>query len=103
MVEPAGRTPNTIEWTSERRTHPPAATTKPHASTRSNGLNYISQDEEEDVPQQRKTRSLTHSILQEAMLACMDVTQPIQIIPQDMGQPNLTPLATKKRYEITPE
>ena len=38
--------------------------------------NYISQDEEDDQPRGYNTRSRTRSIMQEAMLACINITKP---------------------------
>jgi hypothetical protein len=39
--------------------------------------NYISQDKDDDEPNHRyHTRSRTTSIMQEAMLACIDITKP---------------------------
>ena len=38
--------------------------------------NYISQDEEDEQPRGYNTRSRTTSIMQEAMLACIDITKP---------------------------
>jgi hypothetical protein len=40
--------------------------------------NYISQDNDDDEPQHRyNTRSRTTSIMQEAILACIDITKPM--------------------------
>jgi hypothetical protein len=48
--------------------------------------NYISQDEEADEePQGYNTRSQTTSIMQEAMLACVDISKPMYILSQDHG------------------
>ena len=38
--------------------------------------NYISQDDDEDQPRGYNTRSRTTSIMQEAMLSCIDITKP---------------------------
>jgi hypothetical protein len=38
--------------------------------------NYISQDDDKDQPRRYNTRSRTTSIMQEAMLACIDITKP---------------------------
>ncbi len=46
--------------------------------------NYISQDDE-DQPRGYNTRSRTTSIMQEAMLACIDITKPTYIASQDLG------------------
>ncbi len=42
----------------------------------STGPNYISQDEDEEHSHGYNTRSRTTSIMQEAMLACIDITKP---------------------------
>jgi hypothetical protein len=47
--------------------------------------NYISQDDGEDQPRGYNTRSRTMSIMQEAMLACIDITKPTYIASQDLG------------------
>ncbi len=48
--------------------------------------NYILQDKEEDEePQRYNTRSQTMSIMQEAMLACVDISKPTYIVSQDHG------------------
>ena len=39
-------------------------------------LNYILQEDDEDQPRGYNTRSRTTSIMQEAMLACIDITKP---------------------------
>ncbi len=46
--------------------------------------NYISQDDEEQ-PRGYNTRSRTTSIIQEAMLTCIDITKPTYIASQDIG------------------
>ncbi len=48
--------------------------------------NYILQDKEEDEEHQwYNTRSQTMSIMQEAMLACVDISKPMYIASQDLG------------------
>ena len=48
--------------------------------------NYISQDDEEDQPRGYNTRSWTTRIMQEAMLACIDITKPtFEISAQKMA------------------
>ena len=59
-------------------------------SQRKNGTpsarpNYISQDDDEDQPRGYNTRSRTTSIMQEAMLSCIDITKPSYIVSQDLG------------------
>ena len=67
--------------------------------------NYISQDEEFSVspPQRRMTRSHTGSIMQEAMLSCVDMTQPNYIASEDLGLLNFASTNTKITFEITPQ
>jgi hypothetical protein len=67
--------------------------------------NYISQDEEDSVspPQRRMTRCHTGSILQEAMLSCVDVTRPNYIASSDLGLLNFASTKTKTTFKITPQ
>jgi len=59
--------------------------------------NYISQDDE-DQPRGYNTRSGTTSIMQEAMLACIDITKPTYIASQDLGLLNY-----KEKTRVLPE
>jgi hypothetical protein len=57
----------------------------------STGPNYISQDEDEDHSHRYNTRSCTTSIMQEAMLACIDITkQKFQNLSGKDGKPTTT-------------
>ncbi len=47
--------------------------------------NYISQDDDKDQPCGYNTRSRTTSIMQEAMLVCIDITKPTYIASQYLG------------------
>jgi hypothetical protein len=47
--------------------------------------NYISQHDDEDQIRGYNTRSRTTSIMQEAMLSCIDITKPTYILSQDLG------------------
>ncbi len=47
--------------------------------------NYISQDDDEDQLRRYNTRSRTTSIMQEAMLACIEITKPAYIASQDLS------------------
>jgi hypothetical protein len=51
------------------------------------------------------TRSRTGSIMQEAMLSCVDVTQPNYIASEDLGLLNFASINTKTKstFEITPQ
>ena len=60
--------------------------------------NYISQDDDEDQPRGYNTRSRTTSIMQEAMLACIDITKPTYIVSQDLGLLNY-----KEKTRVLPE
>jgi len=60
--------------------------------------NYISQDDDEDQPRGYNTQSWTTSIMQEAMLACIDITQPSYIVSQDLGLLNY-----KENTRVFPE
>jgi len=61
------------------------------ASRRPPPQNYITQDEEDDPPPRRySTRSTTRSIMQEAMLSCIDLTNPkFQLTPEQMSRRRL--------------
>ena len=87
--------PQIVEFTTARRTR---ASPRP---------NYISQDEGENIspPQRRMTRSRTGSIMQEAMLFCVDVTQPNYIASEDLGLLNfaITNTKTTSTFEVTPK
>jgi hypothetical protein len=60
--------------------------------------NYISQDDDEDQPRGYNTRSRTTSIMQEAMLACIDITKPSYTVSQDLGLLNY-----KEKTRVLPE
>ncbi len=59
--------------------------------------NYISQDDDDDpTPEMRTTRS--QSLLQEAMLACVDIYKPQYVLSKDLGIPtNVTPQQMSQR------
>ncbi len=59
---------------------------------------YILQDDDEDQPRGYNTRSRTTSIMQEAMLACIDITKPTYIVSQDLGLLNY-----KEKTRVLPE
>ena len=69
---------------------------------------YISQDEEDDYDtplQRRTTRSTTRSIMQEAMLSCIDIYKPDYILLEDLGLLNYATTPTnpmKNIKEVTP-
>jgi hypothetical protein len=60
--------------------------------------NYISQDDDEDQPRGYNTQSRTTSIMQKAMLACIDITKPIYIASQDLGLLNY-----REKTRVLPE
>ena len=93
IVSPDVGAPQIVKFMTARRTR---AAPRP---------NYISQDEEDSVapPQRRITRSHTGSIMQEAMLSCVDVTQPNYIASEDLGLLNFASTNTKTTFEITPQ
>ncbi len=55
--------------------------------------NYILQDKEDNdpPPKQQTTRSAAQSIMQEAMLACVDIYHPEYTLSEDLGLLNYTP------------
>ncbi len=68
--------------------------------------NYISQDEDDDPPSttRRTTRSTTNSIMQEAMLSCVDISKPNYVLSADLGILNFATTApTGTTYTVTPQ
>ncbi len=65
--------------------------------------NYILQDEEDNnpPPEQQITRSAAQSIMQEAMLACVDIYRLEYILSEDLGLLNYTSNPTKPRAKFT--
>ena len=63
--------------------------------------NYILKDDNKEQPHGYNTRSRTTNIMQEAMLACMDITKPTYIVSRDLGllnyreKPTIEPSAQK--------
>ncbi len=67
--------------------------------------NYISQDEDDNqAPMRQTTRSAAKSIMQEAMLSCVDIYKPHYIISVDLGVLNYTktPKLTGTTYTVAP-
>jgi hypothetical protein len=53
--------------------------------------NYISQDEDNNPsPMRQTTRSAFRSIMQEAMLSCVDIYKPQYVVSMDLGILNYT-------------
>jgi hypothetical protein len=67
--------------------------------------NYISQDDDEDPPTTRRTaRSTSNSIMQEAMLSCVDIYQPNYVLSADLGILNFAAtVPTRTTYTVTPK
>jgi hypothetical protein len=67
--------------------------------------NYISQDEDEDPPTTgRTTRSSFNSIMQEAMLSCVDIYKPNYVLSADLGILNFAAtVPTGTIYTVTPQ
>jgi hypothetical protein len=68
--------------------------------------NYISQDANEDPPTARRiTKSTSTSIMQEAMLTCVDVYKPRYVLSADLRILNFaaTPKLTGTMYTVTPQ
>ena len=93
IVLPSIGAPQIVEFMTARRTR---ASPRP---------NYISQDEEDNISpsQRRMTHSHTGSVMQEAMLLCMDVTQRNYIASADLGLLNFESTKTKTAFEIAPQ
>jgi hypothetical protein len=67
---------------------------------------YISQDEDNNqAPTKRTTRLASKSIMQEAMLSCVDIYKPNYVISTDLGIPNYTktPKLTGTTYTVMPK
>jgi hypothetical protein len=93
--------------TKERPLSNPRPTTdkQPHSTRQPN---YISQDEEDEdavTPSQKhQTRSHTRSILEEAMLSCMDAYQPTHQVSEELGLLNFAAiLQSKPTFKVTPK
>ncbi len=70
--------------------------------------NYISQDEDDNqAPIRRTTRLAANSIMQEAMLSCVDIYKPHYVVSADLGLGILnytkTPKLTGTIYTVTPK
>jgi len=66
--------------------------------------NYISQDEDDDPPTTRcTTRSTSNSIMQEAMLSCVDIYKSKYVLSANLGILNFAAtVPTDKTYRVTP-
>ncbi len=68
--------------------------------------NYISQDKDNNqAPTRQTTRLTAKSIMQEAMLSCMDIYKPNYIVSADLGILNYTktPKPTVTTFTVTPK
>ncbi len=67
--------------------------------------NYISQDEDnQPPPTQHTTRSASNSIMQEAILLCVDIYKPKYVLSADLGILNFTTtVPTGTTYTVTPQ
>jgi hypothetical protein len=85
-----------FSWSPQVEAQPPAA-----------WPNYISQDKEYDdpPPEQRTTRSAARSILQEAMLTCVNIYRPEYTISKDLGLLNYTlnPIKPTAEFTVMPQ
>jgi hypothetical protein len=65
--------------------------------------NYFLQDEEDDnpPPERQTTRSAAQSIMQEAMLACVDIYHQEYTLSEDLGLLNYTSNPTKPTAKFT--
>jgi hypothetical protein len=97
--------PRPVEQAPVTRTH--SRSSRVDAQSSVARPNYISQDEEDDndtPPQRRTTRSTTRSIMQEAMLSCIDIYKLEYILSEDLGLLNYatTPTNPMKNTKVTP-
>ncbi len=92
-----------VQTLATRSSRPPRADAWPPLSR----PNYISQDEEDDdpPPEQQTTRSAARSIMQEAMLACVDIYRPEYTLSEDLGLLNYTsnPIKPTEKFMVTPQ
>jgi hypothetical protein len=67
--------------------------------------NYISQDEDNNPPTtKRTTRSTSNSIVQEAMLSCVNIYKPKYVLSTDLGILNFTATVPMgKTYTVKPQ
>ncbi len=68
--------------------------------------NYISQDEDNNrAPMRQTTRLTAKSIMQEAMLSCVDINKPNYIVSANLGILNYTetPKPTGTTFTVTPQ
>jgi hypothetical protein len=67
--------------------------------------NYISQDEDnQPLPERRTTRSASNSIIQEAMLSCLDIYKPQYVVSPDLGILNyIATASTGRTHTVTPQ
>ncbi len=68
--------------------------------------NYISQDEDDhQAPMRQTTRSAAKSIMQEAVLSCVDIYKPHYVVSVGLGILNYTktPKLTGTTYTVTPK
>jgi hypothetical protein len=68
--------------------------------------NYISQDKDDAPPTMRRTTrsTATSSIMQEAMLSCVDIYKPKYVLPTDLGILNFAvTVPTGTMYTVSPQ
>jgi hypothetical protein len=88
-----------VQTLATRSSQPPWADTRPPLSW----PNYILQGKEDNdpPPERRTTRSAAWSIMQEAMLACIDIYRPKYTLSEDLGLLNYTLNPTKPTAKFT--
>ncbi len=92
-----------VQTLATRSSRPPRANAWPPLSR----PNYILQDKEDNNPQpeRRTTWSAARSIMQESMLACVDIYRPEYTLSEDLGLLNYTSNPTKPmaKFMVTPQ
>jgi hypothetical protein len=92
-----------VQTLATHSSQPPQANTRPPLSR----PNYISQGKEDDdsPPEQQTTRSAAWSIMQKAMLACVDIYRLEYTLSEDLGLLNYTSNPTKPtaKFTVTPQ
>jgi hypothetical protein len=92
-----------VQTLATHSSRPPRADARPPSSR----PNYILQDEGDDnpLPERLTTRSAARSIMQEAILACVDIYRPEYTLSEDLGLLNYTSNPTKptEKFTVTPK
>ncbi len=96
-------TQSPVQTLATRSSRPPRADARPPSSR----PNYILQDKEDNdpPPERQTTRSAAWRIMQEAMLACVDIYRPEYTLSEDLGLLNyaLNPTKPMAKFTVMPQ